>query len=290
MPHLNRVRVAMAGLLIAIAIAGLRVLGPPGHWAWPTSRLLLVGGVLELALAALLTGLYWRRRPAVLPADDLPNKLRQILTAALAACLIVVALLVLVSEARLAPNHLTKSEPAGLHAHPRPLPLPKTNHDSFTLPPLRDVLIAILIAAFLTIAFLAWRHRRRGTRLWAAPEPDEPPDLTEDELARAVESGLSALREYADAKLAIIRCYLAMEASLAAAGAEREAAETPDELLARAVAADLVPRPPASALTALFYEARFSSHDLPDSARDQAEGALTELAARLPALSPFSPS
>jgi uncharacterized protein DUF4129 len=284
MPHLNRVRVAIAGLLIAIAIAGLRILGPPGHWAWPTSKVLLVGGALELALAALLTGLHWRRgRPAARPGDDLPGKLRQLLTAALVACLIVVALLVLVSEARLTPNRPTQSEPVRLRGRLHRLPAERTHHgSSFTLPPLRDVFIAILIAALIVIGLAAWRHRRRGTRLWAGAGPDEVSDLSEDELAKAVESGRSALREYTDARLAIIRCYLAMEASLAEAGAERAAAETPDELLARAVAAELVSQPPAGRLTALFYEARFSSHELPDSARAEADRALTELAAELP--------
>src|SRR3984957_2434669 len=275
MPHLNRARIAIAGLLIAIAIAGLHVLGPAGNWAWPTSRLLLVGGALELALAALLAGLYWRRRRPAPPAGDLSGKLRQILTAVLVACLIVVGLLVLISEARLTPNRLVRSQPPPSRPRLRTPPPTSTHHDNFSLP-LRDLVIAILIAALVAIAVASWRHRRRGTWLWAAPEPGELPDLTEDELAKAVESGLSALREFADARLAIIRCYLAMEASLAAAGAERGAAETPDELLARAVAAGLVPRAPAGRLTALFYEARFSSHELPDSARDQAERALTE--------------
>src|ERR1700722_17655960 len=118
MPHLNRARIAIAGLLIAIAIAGLHVLGPAGNWAWPTSRLLLVGGALELALAALLAGLYWRRRRPAPPAGDLSGKLRQILTAVLVACLIVVGLLVLISEARPSTHPPGRSPPP-----PTPPPL-----------------------------------------------------------------------------------------------------------------------------------------------------------------------
>jgi hypothetical protein len=58
-------------------------------------------------------------------------------------------------------------------------------------------------------------------------------------------------------------------------------ADTPDELLARAVAAGLAQGPAATRLTRLFYEARFSTHPLAQGERDAAEQALTELAAGL---------
>jgi hypothetical protein len=103
-----------------------------------------------------------------------------------------------------------------------------------------------------------------------------------DELARAVESGRAALSELDDARAAIIACYEAMEQSLAQAGTERGLAETPDELLVRAVAAGQVPADPAGRLTGLFYEARFSTHHMPPAKRDEAERALAELAAHLP--------
>jgi hypothetical protein len=77
-----------------------------------------------------------------------------------------------------------------------------------------------------------------------------------------------------------------MEQTLAEAGAARGAAETPDELLVRAVAAGLVPAGPAALLTELFYEARYSTHHMPTSKRDLAERALTEIAAGLPAGEP----
>jgi hypothetical protein len=109
---------------------------------------------------------------------------------------------------------------------------------------------------------------------------DEDTD-TPAELARAVDSGRLALRELDDARAAIIGCYLAMEASLAEAGATRAAAETPDELLERAVGAGLVDAAPAGRLTALFYEARFSTHPMAQARRDEAERALSDLAASL---------
>ena len=94
-------------------------------------------------------------------------------------------------------------------------------------------------------------------------------------------SGQAALREIDDARLAIIACYVAMEQSLAQAGAARADAETPDELLDRAATAGLVHGGEAARLTTLFYEARYSTHPLPNARRDEARRALEVLAASL---------
>jgi hypothetical protein len=147
------------------------------------------------------------------------------------------------------------------------------------------LLVALLAAAIIVAVIVIWRRSRGLARPGRLTEPPEDTS-TPAELARAVDSGRVALRELDDARSAIIRCYLAMEASLAEAGAARGAAETPDELLGRAVAAGLVDAVPAGALTALFYEARFSTHPMPMSRRDEAEQALGNLAAALPATAP----
>jgi Domain of unknown function (DUF4129) len=107
---------------------------------------------------------------------------------------------------------------------------------------------------------------------------EDPEDLRE-----AVESGRSALRTIDDARAAIIACYVAMENSLAERGAARSVADTPDELLARATRSGLVRGTAAARLTALFYEARFSSHPMDRGQRDAAERALDELAEALAA-------
>jgi len=131
------------------------------------------------------------------------------------------------------------------------------------------------------IAVCIWLARR--LRPPAALRDHGDDFIVEDpeRLREAVESGRSALRTVDDARAAIIACYLAMEASLAERGATRGAADTPGELLTRATDRGLVRGTAAGRLTALFYEARFSSHPLGHRQRDEAEQALDELAADL---------
>ena len=76
---------------------------------------------------------------------------------------------------------------------------------------------------------------------------------------------------------AIIACYAAMEISLAVAGSPRRAADTPEELLNRAVGSGVIRTPAARRLTALFREARFSPHELADAQRQAARAALADI-------------
>jgi Domain of unknown function (DUF4129) len=127
----------------------------------------------------------------------------------------------------------------------------------------------------LTLRWLAQQARVR--------ELDEDEAIAEDsaDLREAVESGRSALRTFDDAKSAIIACYVAMEQSLAEHGTARTMADTPDELLARATQTRIVHGTAPARLTALFYEARFSSHPMDQAQRRAAEQALNELAQAL---------
>jgi hypothetical protein len=276
----------VAAVLILLAAAGARASWPAASVTWPGSGRVAVTGILvEAALAALLIILRrghaaaGRQAPAKQP-EDLAARAHRILNTALVIALVAVPALVLLDELHLIRGrpHFVEPLPERLRKHR--FVIPPAHSRGFTSGPITlDLLIAALIVVLIVLAVLAWRRLRKTI---ADRLPDLEPDLTEDKLARAVESGQAALLEFDDARLAIIRCYLAMEHSLAEAGAVRGAAETPDELLVRSVAAGLVPRPPASLLTALFYEARFSTHPMPPEKRDQARQALTDLAADLP--------
>jgi hypothetical protein len=146
--------------------------------------------------------------------------------------------------------------------------------------PVAALLYILLIVALLAgVALSIWWARRLRPSI--GPRQDGFIAEDSEDLREAVESGRSALRTVDDARAAIIACYLAMENSLAARGTARAIADTPDELLARARASGLVRGTAAARLTALFYEARFSSHPLDHRQRDAAERALDELAVAL---------
>jgi len=282
MPDRLSARTVLAILLLLLAIAGIRAAGPPVRMDIAARPVVIVTGcVLEAVLAGLLVALRWRSRAASGPAA----RLRPLLSAAIVTGLIAIPLAtVVVLLARVA------RRPFPLPRNARPAPRSATPpghhplHATPAVPDLRYLLIVALAVAILVAAIVIWRgHRNRGDLGGQVTDPDDADGGTPAELARAVDSGRMALRDLDDARTAIIRCYLAMEGSLAGAGAVRGMAETPDELLGRAVAAGLVHAGPAGRLTALFYEARFSTHPMPLSRREQAEQALAELATALPA-------
>jgi Domain of unknown function (DUF4129) len=180
------------------------------------------------------------------------------------------------------------TRPVTLPPQPRPHTLPTPGARQQPHRPLATpfhIPVAVLLYTLLVLVLLAgiavsiWWARR----LRPALGPREDALIVEDseDLLEAVESGRSALRTVDDARAAIIACYLAMEQSLAERGTARGLADTPDELLSRARARGVVRGTAAARLTALFYEARFSSHPLGPGQRDVAEQALDELAAAL---------
>jgi hypothetical protein len=274
-------RFALPSLLIVLVLAGLRGAASAPGWAGRYhGDGIAVGLVLEVVLAALLVALLIRERRTG-PATFVVGRLRTLLRYLLIAGLVAIPVVVLFN----------------LHLHPLPprtrpplvkmrgkLPKLKLRMNLQPAPlhfPLADVLygllVVVLIAAVVLCCVLV---ARRGGE---DGEPDlDPADPSE--LGAAVESGRSALLQLDDARAAIIACYVAMEESLAQAGAARAVADTPDELLARAVAAGLASVAAASRLTALFYEARFSTHPLGPGERDEAERALSEIAATVSGL------
>ena len=275
-------RLLLTALLIAAVLIGLRGGFTLHGWRGPYHRDgIAIGIALEAVLAALLVAVLIRGGR---PGDDIRvQRLRGVLRAALLAALVagIPAVLLLARPLHQpAPPPVVQPQP-----HPSASPLvtrvahPQT---SFRLP-LADVLYALLILVVIGgIAACAVLLRRRQPRHGALP-PDEA-SLAEGQrgdLQDAVSSGRRALAVTDDARAAIIACYAAMERSLGAAGADHEAADTPDEFLARAAGAGLVRGNAAVKLTGLFYEARFSAHELTAAQRDAARDALEQLAADL---------
>jgi hypothetical protein len=276
-------RLALAAAAVAVAAAGLRATVPATSWdggRWRQDGIALGLG-LEAVFAVLLVAVEMRRRrdpDAGQPAAGLRAGLRAFLITALIA----LPVLVLADGVGHLPARKGRPQrpPTGRLRTPSPPPSAHATHGGGidVTPALYGLLIAaVLLAAAITVVLI---RRRAPAAAWAeiGELEDEEPAAA---LRRAVASGRAALADIDDARQAIIACYVAMEASLARAGTLRGAAETPDELLGRAARAGLAGGGAAATLTALFYEARFSTHPLPDGARDEARDALAELAAAL---------
>jgi Domain of unknown function (DUF4129) len=271
-------RVVAAALLIALVIAGIRGANPSVSFRGPWhDHGTLIGVALEVVLAALMFAV--ARRGAHAPAGVQPAaRLRDWLRVALLLGLVLTP--VSIAFTILAKVH-TRT-----HAHPAPRPrlgrprqgsghgTAASGHAEVVI--LYGLLGAVLLAVIVACLIVLYKRRQLATRL---RHGDDVPDDPQNELSRALRSGHTALRQVDDARAAIIACYVAMEHSLAEAGAARGDAETPDELLARAASAGLVHGQAAGQLTGLFYEARFSSHPLPASRKAAAEDALAALAA-----------
>jgi Domain of unknown function (DUF4129) len=136
-----------------------------------------------------------------------------------------------------------------------------------------------------------WRRRRAGT--------SEPPDLEPGRVAndgeagvaqQAVHAALAPLREPADPRAAVIESYARLESVLAARELGRRNPEAPREYLRRVMHKQGIPDAPLLTLTALFEEARFSRHPIPESAARRAEAELETARAALAATSTAVPT
>jgi hypothetical protein len=273
-------RILLAVLLTALVVAALRgrirLHGQTGPYQGDG---IAVGAILEAVLAVLLVALLIRARRA--PAGAiLAARLRAVLRPLLITGLIAnPVVLLVVTPLRTHPRQL------GVPGQPVPTPSSTASpgrpaaHGSAAIhipvtALLYTLLVIALIAGIVVCAILLRRRQAAVSYPQAAPDAD----ARRAGLRDAVESGRSALRAFGDAQASIIACYLSMEESLAGAGAVRDAADTPDELLAKAAGAGLVRGAAAARLTGLFYEARFSSHQLGAEQRDAARQALRDLA------------
>ena len=118
-----------------------------------------------------------------------------------------------------------------------------------------------------------WRSRRRARTAPAWTPAVEPMQEVPDEAAvarEAVDAALAPLREPTDPRAAVIEAYARMEHVLAKRGIGRQTAEAPREYLERVLRDQGMPEGSLTALTALFEEARFSRHPIPETARRRA--------------------
>jgi|HubBroStandDraft_6_1064221.scaffolds.fasta_scaffold63928_2 hypothetical protein len=275
-------RLLLTALLVGGVLVGLRGGFALHGWHGPYRRDgIAVGVTLEVILAGLLVALLVRGRR---PSDDFRvQRLRGVLRAALLAGLAAIPAVLILAV----PLHPHPLPPQPVPTQPQPTVRPSLTRPPHPPPafrlPLAGILYALLILALVggIVACVVLLRRRQPEHDVLPPEETSLAEGQRSDLRDAVSSGRRALAELDDARAAIIACYVAMERSLAAAGADHEVADTPDEFLARAAAAGLVRGAAAGELTGLFYEARFSAHELTTAQRAAARDALEQLAADL---------
>jgi hypothetical protein len=275
--------VLLAAVALLLASIGLRGSIPRVALDGPLRQNgILTGSVLEAVLAASLVVLILRRRSA---AGYRAARLRGLLAYLAVAGLVTIPALELLSL-HVHPVRRVRRPALPVPSRPR-IPLAHSGQPAWTATAWSAFAVVLLVVTAAVLGYLLltkvpWRRllrRRAALRLPVPPLLLADEGERDDELREAAQLGRLALRGTDDTRAAIIACYAAMEQSLARAGAERGIAGTPDELLARAAGAGLIRGTAAGALTALFYEARFSSHPMPRSDRDTAESALAEVIA-----------
>jgi hypothetical protein len=132
----------------------------------------------------------------------------------------------------------------------------------------------ILVAgAGAVVAIAVLRHRRSTPRAPEAVMEDEDaaPGAT---AVRVVTSSVDALGAAGDPRRGVIAAYGQLLAGLGEAGAERRSDEAPLEHVTRALHALGVRAEPLQRLTALFAEARFSTHPITEQHRAEAQSCL----------------
>ena len=279
--------VRLAGSVVLLVLAalgcaarGVTHLSTAGMLSANSGSPPFIAGVIAVAVACLiLAGLLAlvagrrRRRPkdefALVVEPVGPWWVRALV---LLACLALIALPVAAVVATLRPR---RGQQAGTPVVPVVPLLPGATRppgpaDSDFLHGAAAALAVLAVGALVAAGLWLRRRRRAGAARGGPPTAPSP-------LAAAVAAGTAALGATADARAAIIACYAAMEATLAAAGSPRRAADTPEELLNRAETDGIIRTPAARRLTALFREARFSPHQLADAQRRAAQAALDEI-------------
>ena len=300
-------RVVPLAVLVMLAAVGLRgaVAGP--RWDGPLRAYgVPIGIAVEVICVVLLSVTYYRERvarrrefeamrahavartqagpDADADADDrdVAQSLRFHLRILLGAAMVAVAAALLFNLHL----HMFTGVPHRITKLPAPLPA-KTRRPVSPAPvvsatEVHAVLYGLLIVALLVVLTVSiWVARRLGPSVALPGLLGDAEDEESEELREAVASGRAAMADLDDARMAIIACYEAMERSLAERGAARGVAGTPDELLSRVIARKIISGEAARRLTGLFYEARFSSHELGVDKRDAAVAALDELAGEL---------
>jgi hypothetical protein len=143
----------------------------------------------------------------------------------------------------------------------------------------------LLVAAFVGILVLVgWLVLKRGLRPKERKliEVTTDPQVARENVIAAVDAGLSQLDDSdADPRRAVIACWVRLEQAAAAAGTPRQPGDTPTDLVARLLAEHQVSAAVLFPLAEVYRLARYATHTVDTTMRDQARAALGQLRAEL---------
>ena len=151
---------------------------------------------------------------------------------------------------------------------------------------------AVAAGVLLARSLPALRGRSRRRTIGSAPQPTETQQSSPDredhaEIARrALVAASAPLHDPTDPRTAVVEAYERLERGLAEHRLGRRSPEAPREYLARVLSERRMPAQPFATLTALFEEARFSQHPIPESAPRHALAALQEALAAIGRVDP----
>jgi Domain of unknown function (DUF4129) len=143
------------------------------------------------------------------------------------------------------------------------------------------ILLGLAFApAMLYAPVHGWFSFRRRERTELPPEVDD--EVSATQLAAALDEGLRELDQGGPGE-GVVASWVLLERAAADAGTHRAAPDTPSELAGRLIDRHPVSSAPLLRLADLYREARFSRHELPESARTEARAALEQLRSELEA-------
>jgi hypothetical protein len=237
----------------------------------------LLTGWMSLAVGFGLIAYLSALRPARRRRAFEPSRSRTIWLALVGAVLLELQL-----RYHLITFHHTRGASGGT-AGPPPGALQMRKHPTTTMHLPWPVLVALaVVGVVLALVLLAgpgrYRGQGRGARL---AEGEEGPDRLGHALAQVAWASLEDLAAESDPRRAVIAAYARMERGLREAGIPRAPADTPTEYLTRAFAVLPAGQDEAARLTAIYKEAHFSHHRVPETMRADAVAALGGLARAL---------
>lgn len=143
---------------------------------------------------------------------------------------------------------------------------------------LRAIIVVIVFVTVIALAMAGWRNRPR-LRWRRASTGEDDFEVLPDIATAVVEQAATQRAALLDGapRNAIVQCWLRLEGDVAAAGLERDPANTSLEFTERVLARYTVDPEAITELAALYREARFSDHQLDESHRRTALDALDRL-------------